>query len=244
MVLNKDYEITNKNDEFLEYVSKKVIPIDDVSKTNMHQLSKDIYEFSDIKLQFKYIGFLLRSFQKLVILGSPGSGKSTLMSFLCQYFSIKNDNLLDMKRGIIPFYIEAKDYINFMEIRKKEGKSFSLLEYIIYELMNRFSFRIGEIQLRKQAEEILSSDKALVLIDALDEIINVSKQKDIVSLIQSFADENKDARFIISSRTLDYNQYSFPDNEFVHVYIMPLKMPIVKDFPPMIFCNFFLKNFY
>lgn len=230
LVLNKDYEISNKRDRFLSDISKKMFPVDYVSKTNMQQLSRDIYEFSDIELQFKFIGFLLRSFQKLVILGLPGSGKSTFMSFLCHYFSTKNEKLLDVNIDIIPFYIEAKEYIGFMEVRKKEGKQFSLLDYIVYDLKNRFSFSFDDIQLKNQVEEIISSNKALVLIDALDEIIDVSKQKEIVSLIQLFAVENNETRFIISSRTIDYNQYSFPDDEFIHAYIMSLKINSVNDF--------------
>ncbi len=230
LVLNKDYEIQNQNDAFLKYISNIFPFIEDFSKTNMQQLSREIYEFSDIDLQFKYIGYLLRSYQKLVVLGFPGAGKSTLMSFISQYFSSKNKVLFDVKLELVPFYIEAKKYASYIETKKRDGNSYSLLDYLVYELRNSFSFNISKSQLRKQIEVLLFTGEALILIDALDEISIVSLQKELVSIIQSFSAENRNARFLITSRTLDYNLYSFPDDEFIHAYISPLKPHFIKDF--------------
>ncbi|HBR77011.1 MAG TPA: histidine kinase, partial [Cyanobacteria bacterium UBA11159] len=93
-------------------------------------------------------------YSKLMVLGKPGTGKSTFLKFLA----------LQCNRGIfqshlLPIYIELKDFVQ----DTKDCQEISLETYILQEL------DLYDI-LQSDFHDLLRHGKLLILLDGLDEV--------------------------------------------------------------------------
>ncbi|MBD2014413.1 NACHT domain-containing NTPase [Microcoleus sp. FACHB-53] len=93
-------------------------------------------------------------YSKLMVLGKPGSGKTTFLKFLAIQ-CIRGE----FQKERIPIFIELKV---FAKDAKRKGE-FSLLNYITQELC------ICDVQ-AQQVEELLHQGKFFILLDGLDEV--------------------------------------------------------------------------
>jgi len=117
-------------------------------------------------------------YPRLMILGKPGSGKSTFLRHLA-VACCKSEFLADH----IPILIELR----FI----KDTSQFNLLNAIHRE------FRLAD---RGQTEEILNQGKVLILLDGLDEVPGQSR-RDVQDHIYEFSQQYYKNRFILTCRT-------------------------------------------
>lgn len=178
---------------------------------------------------------------KLVIIGGPGQGKSTLTQFLCQIyraFFLKNNsqkNLLYETSNFIkgytnmeinepncirfPLRIILKEYAGWMI--KQQDKT-SVLEFLQYKIETKGKGSIGLDDLRK----LLGSLSFLFVFDGLDEVPATSNRVDVLNEINDFLDieirrQNCDAVIIGTTRPQGYTK-EFDNHKFEHFELVDL----------------------
>ncbi|MEI2397929.1 NACHT domain-containing protein, partial [Paenibacillus phytohabitans] len=208
-IVSKDTKKRNSSEEFV----RKCIHLgDNINKT----------EREDLK-------------NRLVLIGGPGQGKSTLTQFLCQIyraFFLKNNshgNLMHEVNNFIndysdlaisepicvrfPFRVILKDYAGWM-IKHKENNS--VIEYIQYKIETKGK---GSVSL-KNLRDLFSSVSFLFIFDGLDEVPSSSNRTDVLNEINDFLDMelrgvNCDTVVIGTTRPQGYTK-EFDSNKFEH----------------------------
>lgn len=121
---------------------------------------------------------IVRQFPRLMVLGKPGSGKTTFLRHLAVDCS-KGKFFCDR----IPVLIELRSI--------KEGNSFNLLKLIHQEF--------GLLE-QEQTQQILNLGKAFILLDGLDEVPSQLRHS-VRDQIYEFAKEYHKNRFVLTCRT-------------------------------------------
>jgi len=176
----------------------------------------DLLEGQDVRQQFDRLGIGQRGereqemaiassedYPRLMVLGKPGSGKSTFLRHLA----------VSCARGEF-----LEDYISvLLELRDIEDTGFSLFQCIHEEL---------ELEQESQTEQILKRGKVLILLDGLDEVPSFLRQK-VQNDLRKFAKRYSKNRFILTCRT-QTTEY-IPD-QFQPVEVAPFEPGQVEYF--------------
>ncbi|MBD2438936.1 NACHT domain-containing NTPase [Nostoc sp. FACHB-110] len=126
----------------------------------------------------------IEKFSKLVVLGKPGSGKTT---FLQSIAILCNQGKFQANR--VPMFVSLKNFAENMNCDEKN----SLLNYLVQD------FSICKIT-QQELEHLLHEGKALILLDGLDEVVDKNSDK-VANIISSFAEIYYKNILIISCRT-------------------------------------------
>ncbi|AFY76955.1 MAG: NACHT domain-containing NTPase [Hydrococcus sp. C42_A2020_068] len=153
---------------------------------------------------------LVAQHNKLMILGKPGSGKTTFL----QYIALQC-NQGKYKRDLIPFFIQLR----ILTAEVPDEEDFSFLNYIVRQCQ--------ACGLSKhQALILLQEGKILLLLDGLDEIPE-SDSNAILKQIDIFSQEYYKNHIIITCRTAAVN-YHF--RGFTYVEIADFKQDQIETF--------------
>ncbi|MEG4815102.1 NACHT domain-containing NTPase [Microcoleus sp. K5-D4] len=140
----------------------------------------------------------VKSHSKLMVLGKPGSGKTTFL----KHIAIECDRS-EFEANKIPIFIPLK---TFAEIANLD-----LLEYISDE------FASCGVEARSQTESVLSQGRCLILLDGLDEVPE-SDSEAVVRQIRQFVKKYYNNQFIITCR-IAAAKYRFHDEAFTCVEV-------------------------
>jgi len=125
----------------------------------------------------------VREFQKLVLLGKLGSGKTTFMQYLAK--SCIDDKFY---KELIPIFVSLSEY----NYRVGFNEQLSLHNYILMEFQN---LDVAD----NVVNRLLKSGKALILLDGLDQVKKENDRK-IKNDIEEFARLWNKNRFVITCR--------------------------------------------
>jgi HEAT repeat protein len=143
---------------------------------------------------------LTRKHNKLVILGDPGAGKTTLMRYLAlRHAQAKRSGVVETEelgRVLIPLYLRIADYAEHAD-----GQS--LTDFLPAHICGRDH---ADKSLQALISKELHNGNCLILLDGLDEVIEPSQRSMIASQINSLmrAHEPQGNRLVVTSRVAGY----------------------------------------
>ena len=148
---------------------------------------------------------------KLMVLGKPGSGKSTFL----KHIAIQcNENEFQPER--LPVFIQLRTFAE--DARKRED--FNLINYI-YQELNKFS-----ILERNVLDKLLIHGRLLILLDGLDEVLK-RDNKEILDQVDELCVNFSRNQLILTCRIAAIESSSL---NFVDVEIADFDFPQIKDF--------------
>ena len=137
----------------------------------------------------------IKDYNKIIVLGKPGAGKTTFL----KYLTVINLNKAKPEFSFLPIFISLKEL--------SESK-FTLIDYITDE----FERYLDEA--REFVFDILKEGRFLILLDGLDEVLKVQQYKIIKEIIDLSKHYTKN-KFVVSCRVAAYNHWfqTFKDIE-------------------------------
>jgi hypothetical protein len=147
--------------------------------------------------------------KKAVILGEPGSGKSTLTAYITLSLASKELKLLGLPtESVLPILVRIA---NFGRALEKEP-SLHLIDYISQQLTPDFG---------PMLKQELTDGQCLVMLDGLDEVADIGQRQRVAECIENMVSIYGNNRFLITSRPIGYQSAQLT-GEFRHLTLNPL----------------------
>ena len=155
--------------------------------------------------------------RRVVVLGDPGSGKSSLLQFLLLEWA---DKPATASSDTLPLLIELREYAR----SRREGLTGDFIEFLHRGAGVRWKF--DQIELSAW----LRTNASLVLFDGLDEIFDSNLRREVGIAIHRFADEFPHARIVVTSRIIGFQYQAWRDEGFRHFMLEELDALQISDF--------------
>jgi hypothetical protein len=182
-----------------------------------------------------------------VLIGGPGSGKSTISQFIAQVHRAgildrrephtiapelktiisqikhlcKNDGISWPATPRFPFRVELSAFARSLAGEVKDHKSNSLLSYLAQKVRGNFDLNASSLL------NWLSQYPSLLILDGLDEVPSSSNRTEVCRAIQDFLTEaalvNADLLTLATTRPSGYNE-EFGKEHFEYRYLPPLSI--------------------
>src|SRR6266567_906746 len=170
---------------------------------------------------------LLEQHSYVVLLGGPGSGKSTATRHLAWTHAIANQNARTTTHSLmlsgkpLPLRIELR---RFNEERRHHNYNF--LDYVSEVTLKREGINISS----RMFEALLELRAMLLLFDGLDEVATLDERAKLVEEIEYFAICHPGNRYIVTSRFVGYQLVSLSNQLFVHAEVQTFNDEQIRQF--------------
>ncbi len=162
----------------------------------------------------------LRATHKLVILGDPGTGKTTLLQFLtviCAEGRAGAELNFTAPDGgsPLPIFVSLREYA--AELNKRDG-DYSLLDFLHSQAHERLHLRLPPTFFT----DALTNGRCLVCLDGLDEVWTAGQRRDVTDAVHTLASRFGRNRFLVTSRVAGYQEAALDRRDWQHGTVLPL----------------------
>lgn len=152
----------------------------------------------------------------VVLLGEPGSGKTTHLKRLAYVLATKSDEVPGLPEGVVPI---------FLPLRNLEPEMKSLRDLIDGEYRSEFSKLSTNF-----AAKLIKGAPILYLLDGLDEV-SATRRVEIKKWIQNGHDNSDhQSYFLVSSRFAGYTPDVRLGDEFLELHLRPMNIEESRTF--------------
>jgi hypothetical protein len=159
-----------------------------------------------------------QDYQDLVILGDPGSGKSSLVQYIALQWAATA--IEDSSSLPLPLLIELRRYAQSRDKQKCQN----FVEFC--QQSDDFIYRLHPRQLEKR----LRTGRVFVLFDGLDEVFEASKREEVITQIIRFTQDYPQVRVLVTSRVIGYQPQRLRDAKFRHLMLQDLDLKQIQEF--------------
>ncbi|MFE7560818.1 NACHT domain-containing protein [Kitasatospora sp. NPDC057500] len=160
--------------------------------------------------------------RRLVVLGDPGAGKSTLAKYMALALAGGLGEVpaeVAELAGLVPVVVELRQYAQ-AQWRDRTIEDF--LEHV--DRQDRMGLT------RPVLEELLARGQVVVFFDGLDEVFDPAVRAQTARRITAFAADHPDVRVVVTSREYGYRSGEFTAAGFAQVMLQDLERGQVEEF--------------
>lgn len=139
---------------------------------------------------------LAKRIKRTVLVGDPGAGKTTAAHVLMHH--------LVRGKSQVPFLVTLREYA------AKDPPDHSVVGHIEHMLETFYQCRAPA----GLVDRLLSTGRATVIFDGLDELLDTSRRRDVATRIERFCGEYPLASVLVTSRIVGYDQARLDDEQF------------------------------
>ncbi|MCP4655454.1 MAG: NACHT domain-containing protein, partial [bacterium] len=154
---------------------------------------------------------------RLVVLGDPGSGKTTLCRFATVVIAGEAPvDGVDVGEEILPLFLPFRDYVRVC----REKEDCSLVDFLAEQASAQLQVAASEEFL----EKILDNGRAVLLLDGLDEVGSAADRESMRERVQAFCRLYPKVPALVTSRIAGYDDAPLPPagaGGFVHLVLAP-----------------------
>jgi formylglycine-generating enzyme required for sulfatase activity len=166
------------------------------------------------------IGEAMAQNRRLVILGGPGTGKTTLLAYLTlTYARGQSGKRLGLNEKRLPILVPLR---RLKEVLEADGAARSLPTYLSEQHADMHSPK-GFF------EKMLRAGKCLVLLDGLDEVADKRERQQMSEWVDRLVTIYPRNRYVVTSRPSGYDSASLK-NDFTELHICNLTTEEIKEF--------------
>jgi formylglycine-generating enzyme required for sulfatase activity/predicted kinase len=181
------------------------------TKTRIFDLKdKQILDRNRAKTRYLTASEVIAQHQHVVITGGPGSGKSTFLNYVALVLGMdwihpeagwikKLPNWPETSSKQLPITIVLRDFAHDLVSESEVVAPNMLWSYLVNSLK-----LLNLSGMEKVLHEILEEGRAVILLDGLDEVPTDKERELVKASVESFVERYSKNRFVVSSRTLSY----------------------------------------
>ncbi|MEU4661053.1 NACHT domain-containing protein [Micromonospora chalcea] len=193
------------------FTDQKRVPIDDIYIAPTFQTSVSARrEASPLASVLSFDGSnfevnldqLLAQAYRVVVLGDPGAGKSTLTKRIAFDLTADADPGSTEK---VPFIVTLHRYQEYSSQRR-----LSFVQYLRRVLTEDFHLAVEDDAI----EYLLATGRATVIFDGLDELLDTHRRREVTSAIEGFSQRYPSSAVLVTSRVVGYREAPLDPEKF------------------------------
>ncbi len=182
--------------------------------------------------------------RRLVVLGDPGSGKTTLINYLTLSLAEARlhpeRNILERLNvapqegqratkwrygALLPVRVDLREFVLGLPEKSRKGNAGMIWSHMAHKLEDQ-----DLADFAPRLKEALCQGNCLVMFDGLDEVSDKARRKLVREAVTDFANAYDDNRYIVTCRVLSYTDPAWQLTSFPDVTLAPLSQHCIDTF--------------